>query len=410
MRVVLSGVLLVVGACAFTDVPERVLPPASPSEDMTADPTCAPSYGMAGPYPPIDNRSYCAKGWRPTAGLVKHRRIFGTGTLLEDGRILLAGGWGGLTAYASAEVYDPVSDTFAFVSSMHAMRAMHQATRLKDGRVLVTGGRAWCADWDGKMHVVSSAELYDPARDTWTPVAHMHYGRALHASVLLPDGRVLVAGGDAHAPDTSWTAEIYDPARDTWLLTPRLPVELYDATAVPTPLGILFVGGESRTVALYAPDTNTWRALPPRAGSIPGGVTALPGGSALVVPSLHGGTGAERLEPDTGTWAAAGELAEARYTGNAALLDTGGVLTVGGHAYERGSVPRRGAELLDPASGAWKPAGFMAVPRAYNLVFALPGGRALTVGGFSPEGSVGFGEVFDPALLAAETDKVCPAP
>lgn len=405
----LSGLMLALAGCALKDVPERVAPPASEVEDMTADPACAPSYELAGPYAAIDNRTYCAKGWRRTVGSVGHRRTFGAGTALADGRILLTGGWGGLTSYASAEVYDPTSDTFGLVAPMHSMRAMHQATRLQDGRVLVTGGRAWCADWEGKMHVVSSAEVYDPSSDTWTSAARMHHGRSLHASVLLPDGRVLVAGGDSHARDTSWTAEIYDPQRDAWTLTPPLPVELYGATAVPTAVGILFVGGESRAAALYEPITNSWRALTPRQGLVPGGVVGLADSRVLIVPSVRG-TGVEVFSPEHGTWSQAGQLAESRYTANATLLDTGGVLTVGGHSYVQNSIPRWGAEVLDPTSGSWKPAGHMAVPRAANLVFPLSGGRALTVGGFSPEGDVGFGEVFDPALLAQEADKVCPKP
>jgi hypothetical protein len=66
-------------------------------------------------------------------------------------------------------------------------RYLHTATLLPDGRVLVAGG----AFTDGR----ASAELYDPVTGTWTPTGSMTTGRLAFAATLLPDGRVLVAGG-----------------------------------------------------------------------------------------------------------------------------------------------------------------------------------------------------------------------
>ncbi|MHC4599150.1 MAG: kelch repeat-containing protein, partial [Planctomycetota bacterium] len=129
----------------------------------------------------------------PTSGNMKTRRFFHTATRLKDGRVLLTGGYDFLTAYkvpdgtATAELYDPHTGTFRYTAgNMLEPRAGHQATLLSDGRVLITGGRP---DF--------FPEIYDPATDKFTATAGTMTGHHyLHpASVKLNDGRVLNTGG-----------------------------------------------------------------------------------------------------------------------------------------------------------------------------------------------------------------------
>ncbi|PYR72479.1 MAG: hypothetical protein DMF87_27920, partial [Acidobacteria bacterium] len=140
----------------------------------------------------------------------------GTATLLHDGRVLVAGGeTAGGAATDIAELFDPASGSFsgsfsAAATPMTTARRGHQATLLPDGRVLLTGGYGA----DGVS--LAAAEIFDPARGAFTRIGGLVIGRADHNAVLLPSGDVLIAGGhDASGAVAS--AEIY--AVDTGLFT-----------------------------------------------------------------------------------------------------------------------------------------------------------------------------------------------
>ena len=128
-----------------------------------------------------------------------------TATLLEDGRVLVAAGLGSKTA----ELYDPATNTWMPTGSITSNRFSHTATLLKDGRVLVAGGYSY---FPGD-NLTASVDLYDPATDTWTAAAPMTQPREQHTATLLEDGKVLVAGGCCGVDKS---AELYDPASDTW--------------------------------------------------------------------------------------------------------------------------------------------------------------------------------------------------
>ena len=136
-------------------------------------------------------------------------RIDHTSTLLLNGKVLVVGGNGGLgPIYASTVLYDPATNTWAARANLGTQRAIHTATRLANGKVLVTGGR----DVIGPASISSvtaTAEVYDPESDTWTPVASMLHARLGHSATLLPDGKVLVVGGFDQT--TLVVPEIYDP-------------------------------------------------------------------------------------------------------------------------------------------------------------------------------------------------------
>ena len=95
---------------------------------------------------------------------------------------------------------------------MHNPRSYHTLTSLPDGTVLATGG-ATSSDGITQSRAVLSAELWDPDTDTWTEMASGQRPRLYHSSsVLLPDGRVLLAGGGAFGSAVNETnAEIYSP-------------------------------------------------------------------------------------------------------------------------------------------------------------------------------------------------------
>src|SRR5438552_16869318 len=94
---------------------------------------------------------------------------------------------------------------------MNSPRADHTATILEDGRVLVAGG----FDAQGFL---SSAEIYDAHLGSWNMTASMASPQAYHAAVRLPDGRVLVAAGASNIAGKSSSSEIYNPSTALWTL------------------------------------------------------------------------------------------------------------------------------------------------------------------------------------------------
>ncbi len=134
--------------------------------------------------------------WTATREMTEAR--FGhTATLLRDGTVLVAGGGtrgsigSGETPSASAERFDPASGTWTATGSMGVIRPSGQtATLLRDGKVLLAGGYGSIPD-----AVTNSAELYDPDSGTWTPTGTMIGAHANFTATLLPNGLVLVAGG-----------------------------------------------------------------------------------------------------------------------------------------------------------------------------------------------------------------------
>lgn len=133
--------------------------------------------------------------WSPT-GSMNYARHGCSMTLLPDGRPLAVGGvsanvcTGGPDS-KSAEIYDPATGTWSLTGSMAVGRVSPILVTLRTGKVLVAGGGDRCG------HEFASAELYDPASRTWSPTGSLNQARASYQgqAVLLPDGRVLAAGG-----------------------------------------------------------------------------------------------------------------------------------------------------------------------------------------------------------------------
>src|SRR6059036_963672 len=127
---------------------------------------------------------------------------------LQDGRLLITGGdapnaTGNSVALASAEVFD-TSGNFAAAAPMNYARTKHTAVALQDGRVLVAGGIG------GGGTAIDSAEIYDPVANTWTVTGSLKVARSGHTASLLPDGTVLIAGGD-NAGVAQSSLEVFDP-------------------------------------------------------------------------------------------------------------------------------------------------------------------------------------------------------
>lgn len=151
-----------------------------------------------------------------------------TGTLLQNGQVLVAAGQNNSSPVNIAQLYNPATGTFSFTQSLLNARIMATATLLQNGEVLITGGQ------DAQINPLARCELYNPATGTFAETGVLHQARTFHTATLLQNGMVIAAGGYTQPNDRSTTAtsEIYDPATGTWTFTASLPHDLARATAV----------------------------------------------------------------------------------------------------------------------------------------------------------------------------------
>lgn len=220
--------------------------------------------GGVGTMPTISAELYdpATETWTLTKYPMKYARARHTATMLQTGKVLIAGG----APYYPAELYDPITGAWSLTGNMVTRRYDHVTVRMLDGTVLVAGGRTRNDkqnNTNDNQWITNSAELYDPKTNTWAALPNMHFPRADFTSALLPDGRVLVIGGQLPNGDVTPTTEIYDPSTKRWLLGASMNY------ARQNPLGqealqiedgmILVTGGDTLgTSERYAPMTGTW--------------------------------------------------------------------------------------------------------------------------------------------------------
>jgi hypothetical protein len=182
----------------------------------------------------------------PTARMAEIRNLAATATLLDDGRVLVAGGV--VAGAPSAEVYDPATRSFGPAGDTVTAMGYATATRLDDGRVLLVGGE-----------LAEDAIIFDPATGSFTPTGSMATARSEHTAALLPDGRVLVIGGFGSSGDrtVARTAELYDPATGQFTPAPAPTRDRRAATAITLATGDVLVLGNYPGNGGMWPDTDS---------------------------------------------------------------------------------------------------------------------------------------------------------
>jgi WD40 repeat protein len=285
------------------------------------------------------------------------------------------------SAGASSSLVQPRPASWTATGSMGTARMKQVATLLPDGKVLVAGGTdkaCYCAD----IVSYASAELYDPTSGSWTTTGSMltHSGGGFTLT-LLHDGRVLAAGGG--------TSELYDPRSGTWTATGKMVISHPSDNATLLRDGrVLVSGGGDRngntalaSAELYDPVSGTWTATgsmtaPRWAGTarllLDGKVLVFGGIGSKSPPDLNS---AELYDPGTGTWTATGSMVTTRGSDTTTLLRDGRVLVAG----FTGDIPGS-AELYDPASGTWTATGKMVAGANADTATLLLNGKVLVAG------------------------------
>jgi len=280
-------------------------------------------------------------------------RAVHTATLLPNGNVLIAGGFNSRgVPLSSAEIYDPTLNRFLPTGSMNSPRQSHTAILLPNGKVFIAGG------YGNDNEYLGSAELYDPLTEKFVLTARMIIPRAGHIATLLKNGQVLLAGGVG----TGWTfldsAELFDPKQNTFTLTGNMTTARESHAATLLKDGkVLIIGGHRGRQ------------------------------SSIIIYSS-----AELFDPDTGSFTATSDMVTKRHKHDAVLLEDGRVLVVGGadERDDRGEYST--AEIYDPHVGTFKIIGNMNTTRYkfQGTSILLGTGKVLLIGGAS------LTEVYDP--------------
>ena len=232
-----------------------------------------------------------------------------------------------------------VPSGFRPTGNMSTGRVEHTATLLlPSGKVLIAGGDSCSFINYYQSCPLDSAEVYDPVAGTFATTGKMSVTRFFHTATLLSNGKVLITGGH----DAS--AELYDPTPGTFAAT----------------MGSMSVGRSSHTATLLAT-----------------GKVLIAGGSNATGPLAT----AELYDPNAGTFTATGSMAAGRTSHTATLLANGMVLIAGGSNSANATLAT--TELYDPAKGIFTAANGMVSPRIFHTATLLSNGNVLVTGGIA---------------------------
>ena len=368
---------LVIAACgADTNPPSPTAVATTVAQASVAPTPAAPATPNPTPAASPSQPAIGPGGWVVTGSMIRGRSYGATATVLQDGRVLVAGGDAEDSfATAATELYDPATSSWTRTGKLHSRRRGDSATLLAGGRVLVIGGFG---------NVRRVGELYDPGTGSWSLTRPMTRWRYSPSVAALADGRVLVFGGWAESGTWSHRADLYDPTTGRWAATGHMAAPQGPFTVLGD--GRVLVMHEGHAPEVFNPTTGRWRSVARPTTEVPwNGLVLLADGRALALSTRFGA--AELYDPLADRWTAT----STPHTGEGptTLLDDGTVLVVG----------RVRSSRFDPRTGSWSDVPRPPLPRDYaldsidgvevNLMAKLRDGRVLATEG----GSVA---VYDP--------------
>jgi large repetitive protein len=333
-----------------------------------------------------------------------------TATLLPNGNVVIAGGEDNNQAVSSSEVYSPTFGSWTVSGNLNVARSNASAVLLPNGQVLIAGGCvASCLSGTTR-----SAELYNSLGGKWTSTGAMLTGRTYFSMVRLASGQILVAGGctGLNANGCSGVtnkAEIYNSSTGKWTATGPMIAARGNLTATLLPNGKVLVAGGINgagnpiaTAELYNPSTGKWTATgnmitardEHTAALLATGKVLVAGGENLSGVTT---TKTELYNPSTGKWTATGNLNASRLEHTSTMLMNGNILIAGGnHVTASMTTVLSSAEVYNPATGKWTPTGSMSVARVGHTSTLLTSGRVLTASGSDANNDWTSAELYQP--------------
>jgi len=326
--------------------------------------------------------------WNSSSASTATIAASGVLTTNAQGQVTIQGSLGSFTGSATVTVNGP---SFTPVGSLNTARSQHTATLLPNGKVLIAGGLS-------VQSALSSAEIYDPSTKNFSGTGSLATPRFGHTAILLPSGKVLITGGitlDSQGnPARILTSELFDPTSGTFSATGTSPsIDADNATLLQTGK-VLVVGPVSsgQPQELYDPASgtfsNTGSSLAIRSGEIAvllnDGTVLRSGGSAG---SGVGGVlaTAELYDPTAATFSNTGSLNTARFQHTGTILSSGKVLVAGGLGLLNGnSTWLAQSELYDPVAKTFTNSASLAIARSVHTATLLNSGTVLVAGGIVP--------------------------
>lgn len=306
---------------------------------------------------------------------------------LKDGRILVTGGRGKeARILAFSEIFDLRTNAWISVGSMKNERYYHRATLASNGRVIVTGG----INLSGPL---ASVEIFDPENYKWMQAAPMLSSRREHVAIEAQPGLIVVAGGgNPHVPRVTRTEHL-SLMDGQWREGPELPTGLANATVSERlPDGTVFAiggyaddGNASNTVQQFVPATSSWKlgvsALVRRDYAT---INVLPGPRLFLVGGLQDSSvvlGSTEFFDFGSKWETGPSLNVPTWDHRAVALPKGRLLVIGG--ITRGFATTARSEIYDPNVNSFRLASALHVPRYRAFAIRLNDGRIMVGGGAS---------------------------
>ncbi|MCB9881852.1 MAG: hypothetical protein H6834_08690 [Planctomycetes bacterium] len=298
----------------------------------------------------------------PTANTMHVGHVFHTATVLQDGRVFVAGGADATGAVTNAtDIYDPATRTFSPGPNLRDARAVHTAVRLADGRVFLAGGTNTFTPTNDVLQLLGgarrTAEIFDPVTGQTTSVRNLPVARAAHSMTLLPSGEVLIHGGVAvnfiltiPIPSFPTQSLIYDPATDTYRTsgTATNPRAWHTAHTLANGQIVAVGGFEGDFVSLALPPVWT----------------------------------VERFDPTTEQWTAMPDMIFERVQTTVWEQPDGSFLVVGGATGQaNGPTPDIHVERWNPVTNQFDFVRNLGVARGWHAFHFLPDGHLVLMGG-----------------------------
>ncbi|MEK6632692.1 MAG: kelch repeat-containing protein [Nitrospirota bacterium] len=293
-------------------------------------------------------------------GRLNYARTDATVTKLKDGRILVVGG----RQASVSEIWDPSTQTASYAPGIEMGRFEHAAVLLADGRVLVSGGKE---SERPNVSPVASAEVWDPKTRQWTRIADMKTFRVNHGLVPLPDGSAWAIGGGSKEADYS---ERWDPVRNEW-------------SEMPEP-----------ELTRHRPDLHVYRD----------GSVAVFGWNNLDYRAV------EVWSPELRAWSFGPSLYPRSHYATARLSD-GRIMVIGGylHGPKRLTLATRSVQVWRPSDGRWESFPSLQVPRALHSAAVLEDGRVVVLMGRDRNQTMPKAETWNPGAHQWQRDVSSPA-